>query len=68
MTRQQTDGLAWTGPREIASVIDYEFYRERARRLREQAVAGGVRDFVYRTITRFCGTPGSRLPVRPQYS
>lgn len=68
MARQQSDRPSWTGPSEIASVIDYDFYRERARRRREDAVAGGVRDFVYCTITRFCGPPASHLPVRLEYS
>lgn len=68
MARRQTDGPSWTGPSEIASVIDYDFYRERARRRREDAVAGGVRDFVYCTITRLCGLPASRLAVRPECS
>ena len=68
MARQQTEGPAWTRPREIASVIDYDFYRERARRLRDDAVAGGVRDFVYRTITRFYGTSAGGAPAKPEYS
>ncbi|MDX1487065.1 MAG: hypothetical protein R3268_02615 [Acidiferrobacterales bacterium] len=68
MAHQPTAGPTWTRPREIASVIDYDFYRERARRLREEAVAGGVRDFVYRTISRFCETPSSRAPAEPECS
>ena len=68
MARQPRHGSNWTGPSEVASVIDYDFYRERARRLRDDAVAGGVRDFVYRTITRFYGASSGRAPARPEYS
>jgi hypothetical protein len=68
MARKPTAGSTWTRPREIASVIDYDFYRERVRRLRDEAMAGGGRDFVYRTISRFCGTSTSRAPARPEYS
>lgn len=65
MARQQTERPTGTRPREIASVIDSDFYSERARRLRDDAVAGGVRDFVYRTITRFCEMSAGRFPARP---
>ena len=68
MERQQAEVPAGTRPREIASVIDSDFYSERARRLRDDAVAGGVRDFVYRTIIRFCGTSAGRGAARPEYS
>lgn len=67
MGRQQTEGSTWTRPREIASVIDYDFYCDRARRLRDEAMAGGGRDFVYRTISRFCGTSASGAPAAPEY-
>jgi hypothetical protein len=67
MERQQT-GITGTRPRVIASVIDSDFYSERARHLRDDAVAGGVRDFVYRTITRFCETSAGRAPARPECS
>lgn len=68
MARQQTEGRTWTRPREIVSVIDYDFYHERARRLRDEAMAGGGRDFVYRAISRFCGTSTGRAAARPEYS
>jgi hypothetical protein len=68
MARQQTEGITGTRPRGIASVIDSDFYSERARRLRDDAVAGGVPDFVYRTITRFCGMSAGRAAARPEYS
>ena len=68
MVRQQTGGSNGTRPRGIASVIDSDFYSERARRLRDDAVAGGVRGFVYRTITRLCDTSAGRAPARPQCS
>ncbi len=67
MARRPRHGSNWTGPREIASVIDYDFYCDRARRLRDEAMAGGGRDFVYRAITRFCGTSASCAPARPEY-
>jgi hypothetical protein len=67
MARQQTEGPTWTRPREIASVIDSDFYRERARRLRDEAMAGDGRGFVYRTFSRFCGTSTGRAPARPEY-
>jgi hypothetical protein len=68
MVRQQTGEITGIRPRVIASVIDSDFYRERARRLRDDAVAGGGREFVYRTITRFCGTSAGHAPARPEYS
>ncbi len=68
MKRQQTHGPTAATTGEIASVIDHDFYCERARRLRAEALAGGVRDFVYRTVTRFTARPASRLPLRPRYS
>ena len=37
--------------RTVHSVIDYEFYQNRARRLREDARPGSIGDFVYRTVT-----------------
>lgn len=38
--------------RTTQSVIDYEFYRNRGRGLREDTVRGGIGDFVYCTVTR----------------
>ena len=63
MKRQQT---AATG--EIASVIHYEFYRERGRRPRAQALAGEMGDFVYRTMTHLGAGSASFLPLRPRYA
>ena len=63
MKRQQT---APTG--EIASVIDYEFYRERGRRPRAQALAGEMGDFVYRAMTHLSAGSASFLPLRPRYA
>ena len=63
MKHQQT---ATTG--EIASVIDQGFYDERARRLRTEPLVGGVRDFVYRTMTQLTARPAGCFPLRPRYA
>lgn len=68
MKRQQTHGPIAATIGEMASVIDHDFYCERAWRLRAEALAGGMRNFGYRTGTRFTARPASRLPLRPRYS
>lgn len=63
MKRQQT---ATTG--EIASVIDHDFYYERARRLRAEPLVGDMRGFVYRAVAQLTARPASCLPLRPRYA
>jgi hypothetical protein len=53
---------------EIASVIDHDFYDERARRLRVQPLLGDVRGFVYRTVSELAPRPASGLPLRRRYA
>jgi len=58
----------WARSGEIASVIDHDFYGERARRLRVEPLLGDVRGFAYRMLTQLTAGPGSGLALRPRYA
>jgi hypothetical protein len=56
---------------EIASIIDHDFYDERARRLRVQPLIGDMRGFVHRTVvtvTQLAARPAIGLPRRSRYA